>query len=93
MGHALTQGGGVEEARRLLRSLEERARKSYVTPYSIAVLHAGRGEKAQALDWLERAFEDHSLRPVWLKLDPRLDSLRQDGAYQLDSTRRACPVR
>lgn len=48
-------------------------------PYSFAVLHAGLGEKAQALEWLERAFQDRSLRPVWLKFDPRLDSLRQDG--------------
>lgn len=79
LGHALAKGGRVNDARRLLRNLEERAKESYVPPYSIAVLHAGLGEKAQALEWLERAFQDRSLRPVWLKADPRLDDLRQDG--------------
>ena len=79
LGHALAKAGRVEEARQLLRQLDERAKQSYVPPYSIAVLHAGLGEKTQALEWLERAFQDRSLRPVWLKFDPRLDSLRQDG--------------
>ena len=87
LGHALAKGGRVKDARRLLGNLEERAKKSYVPPYSIAVLHAGLGEKAQALEWLERAFQDRSLRPVWLKFDPRLDGLRQDGEL-IDLVRR-----
>jgi DNA-binding winged helix-turn-helix (wHTH) protein/TolB-like protein/Tfp pilus assembly protein PilF len=78
IGHALVKDGGVKDARELLRKLEDQAKESYVPPYSIAVLHAGLGEKAQTLEWLERAFQDRSLRPVWLKFDPRLDFLRQD---------------
>jgi tetratricopeptide (TPR) repeat protein len=78
IGHALVKEGGEKDARKLLRQLEDEAKKSYVPPYSIAVLHAGLGEKAQTLEWLERAFQDRSLRPVWLKSDPRLDFLRQD---------------
>jgi DNA-binding winged helix-turn-helix (wHTH) protein/TolB-like protein/Flp pilus assembly protein TadD len=78
IGHALVKEGGVKDARELLRELEDEAKKNYVPPYSIAVLHAGLGEKAQTLAWLERAFQDRSLRPVWLKFDPRLDFLRQD---------------
>jgi len=50
-------------------------------PYSIAVLHAGLGEDSQALDWLERGLQDRSLRPLWLKLDPRLDSLRRETRF------------
>jgi len=71
--------GGVIDTRELLRKLEDHAKVSYVPPYSIAVLHAGLGDKAHTLEWLERAFQDRSLRPVWLKFDPRLDFLRQDG--------------
>jgi DNA-binding winged helix-turn-helix (wHTH) protein/TolB-like protein/Flp pilus assembly protein TadD len=79
LGHALPRAGGVKDARELLRELEQAAKESYVPPYGIAVVHAGLGEKAQTLEWLERAFQDRSLRPVWLKFDSRLDSLRQDG--------------
>ncbi len=78
VGHALVKEGDVKDARELLRKLEDEAKERYVPPYSIAVLHAGLGEKAQTLEWLERAFQDRSLRPVWLKFDPRLDFLRQD---------------
>ena len=78
LGHALPRTGGAEDARELVRKFEKAAKESYVPPYGIAILHAGLGEKAQTLAWLERAFQDRSLRPVWLKMDPRLDSLRQD---------------
>jgi len=81
LGHALAQDGQISEARRILSELEERAQNSYVAPYSIAVLHAGLGDRAHALDWLERGFQDRSLRPVWLKLDPRLDGLRQENRF------------
>jgi TolB-like protein/DNA-binding winged helix-turn-helix (wHTH) protein/Flp pilus assembly protein TadD len=81
LGHALAKAGRAVDARRLLRDLEARAGKSYVPPYSVAVLHAGLGEQAQALGWLERAFRDRSLRPVWLKFDPRLDDLRQEPEF------------
>lgn len=92
LGHALAKGGRTKEARQLLRNLEERAKERYVPPYSIAVLHVGLGEKAQTLEWLERAFQDRSLRPVWLKFDPRLDGLRQDGEL-IDLTRRVGLIR
>jgi len=78
IGHALVKDGGAKDARELLRKLEAYARESYVPPYNIAILHAGLGQKAETLEWLERAFQDRSLRPVWLKSDPRLDFLRQD---------------
>jgi len=78
IGHTLVKDGGEKDARQLLRKIEDQAKESYVPPYSIAILHAGLGEKAQTLEWLERAFQDRSLRPVWLKSDPRLDFLRQD---------------
>ena len=79
LAHALAKAGRVNDAQRVLRQLEDYAKESYVPPYSIAIVHAGLGEQAQTLEWLERAFQDRSLRPVWLKFDPRLDALRQDG--------------
>ena len=79
LGHALGKSGHVNDARRFLRAFEESTKDGYVPPYTIAVIHAGLGEKAQTLEWLERAFQDRSLRPVWLKFDPRLDELRQSG--------------
>ena len=81
LGHALAKNGQTAEARIILSDLRERAKNAYVPPYSIAVLHAGLGEASQALDWLERGLQDRSLRPLWLKLDPRLDSLRHEARF------------
>ena len=80
LGHALAHGGQIKDAQVLLGNLEQHARKTYVPPYTLAVVHLGLGEKAEGLKALERAFQDRSLRPVWLKFDPRLDELRRDGA-------------
>jgi len=81
LGHALAQDGQTKEARRILSEIEEYAKKNYVPPYNLAVLHAGLGERQQAMDLLEKGFADRSLRPVWVKFDPRLDGLRQDGQF------------
>ena len=81
LGHALAQDGQTKEARRILSEIEEYAKKNYVPPYNLAVLHVGLGERQQAMDLLEKGFADRSLRPVWVKFDPRLDGLRQDGQF------------
>ena len=79
LAHALAKSGRANEARALLRTLEGRSKESYVPPYNIAIVYAGLGEKTKALEWLGRALQDRSLRPVWLKTDPRLNELRQSG--------------
>lgn len=81
LGHALAKDGQIGEAQRLLSQLQERARTNYVPPYNFAILYAGLGDKSQALEWLERGFQDRSLRPVWLRFDPRLDDLRQEDRF------------
>jgi hypothetical protein len=52
-----------------------------VTPYGVALIHAGLGERQQALAWLERALDDRAHWLVWLKLDPRFDPLRADPGF------------
>ena len=81
LGHVLAQDGQLSEARRILSAIEEHAKRNYVPPYNVALLHAGLGERQQAMDWLEKGVGDRSLRPVWVKLDPRLDGLRQDSRF------------
>jgi hypothetical protein len=47
----------------------------------VALIHAGLGERQQALTWLERALDDRAHWLVWLKLDPRFDPLREDPGF------------
>ena len=81
LAHIFSKDGEPKDARDVLVELENWSKKNYVMPYSIAILHAGLGENAKALEWLERGFQDRSLRPVWLLYDPRLEGLRKDPRY------------
>jgi tetratricopeptide (TPR) repeat protein len=60
LGQALTRVGRTDEAREVLRRLEELSRLRYVSPYHMAYVHTGLGEHEQAMDWLERAYEERA---------------------------------
>lgn len=47
----------------------------------IATVYASLGEKENALQWLERAFEDRSTNLGFLAQDPTFDSLRDDARF------------
>jgi len=53
----------------------------YVRPTQIAQLYADAGEKDQALDWLQTAYEERDGRLVHLR-NPSWDSLRSDPRFQ-----------
>jgi hypothetical protein len=48
----------------------------------IARVYAWRGEKDQALEWLERAYVQRDTSLTWVKIDPRFRSLRGDARYK-----------
>jgi DNA-binding winged helix-turn-helix (wHTH) protein/TolB-like protein/Tfp pilus assembly protein PilF len=81
LGHLYAVTGKTGEARRLIDELRDVSKRRFVSPYEVAVIYAGLGEKEQALEWLEKARDERSLRPVWLKFDPRLDDLRADSRF------------
>ena len=64
------------EARKILQQLKERSQQTYVQPSLIAAIYIGLSEKDQALDWLEKAYEDRSTGLVYLKVEPSFDSVR-----------------
>jgi hypothetical protein len=51
-------------------------KERYVSPYDIAIICAGLGEKDRALEWLNQAYESRSEGMLNLKTDPRLNGLR-----------------
>ena len=73
--------GRTTEARNLLDQLMQQSKKQYVSPFYVAIVYAGLGEKDQALDWLEKAYDDHSNAIIFLKVDPQLDTLRASPRF------------
>jgi DNA-binding winged helix-turn-helix (wHTH) protein len=82
LGFVQGAAGLRDEARATLKALTGLATERYVTPYGIALVHAGLGETERALDWLDRALEDRSHWLVWLTLDPRLRGVRSHRRYR-----------
>jgi len=82
LGHALGDAGQKAEPRGLLKELHRISKRRYVSPYCFALVHAGLGEKEQAFHWLEEAVVNHDVWLVWLKAEPRFDSLRSDARFQ-----------
>jgi serine/threonine protein kinase/TolB-like protein len=51
-------------------------------PFSIARIHAFRGETDQAFTWLDRAYQKRDADSVWVKGDPLLKDLEPDPRYK-----------
>jgi TolB-like protein/DNA-binding winged helix-turn-helix (wHTH) protein/Tfp pilus assembly protein PilF len=81
LAHAYAALGKKAEAEKILRGLE-RNPKADASPYTMATIYAGLGEKDKALASLEKACSEKSLEVVWLTSDLLLDSLRSDPRFQ-----------
>jgi eukaryotic-like serine/threonine-protein kinase len=80
LAHAYAVSGDRGEAQKALDELTKLSERRYVSAYGVAVVHAGLGEKEQALRWLEKAVEQRDYMNR-LKVDPRLDPLRTDPRF------------
>ncbi len=82
LGHAYAVSGKTAEARQVLTDLQQLQGQRYVSPYTVAAIHAGLGDNEQAFKWLETAVEERDIWLMNLKVDPvfaRLRTHRQFG--------------
>jgi hypothetical protein len=66
---------------RVLGDLQRTSKERRVSPYSIALVYVGLGDKDRAFEWLERAYAERSPTLVYLKVEPQLDRLRSDPRF------------
>lgn len=82
LAHAYAEMGKRAEAEKILHDLQTKAKTAYVSPYAIATIYAGLGDKERALEYLEQAYRERALDISWsLKSDLRLDPLRSDSRF------------
>jgi serine/threonine protein kinase/Flp pilus assembly protein TadD len=86
-GYVFAVGGLEREARQELAELKRLREQEYVSAVGIAYVHAGLGEKEEALAWLEKGYEERAFQMQFLKVDPRWNSLRNDPRF-IDLVRR-----
>ena len=78
MGQAHARSGKKAEAMQLL---EEANAAGTASPYSIAGLYAALNNQDKAFESLNKAYEEHDMQLVSLKVDPSLDGLRNDVRF------------
>jgi TolB-like protein/Tfp pilus assembly protein PilF len=81
LGCAYGRIGDTAKAHKIIDQLVELSRTKYVSPYDIAIIYTGLGEKDSALEWLEKAYKERAVRLLEL-LDPAFDDLRFDPRFQ-----------
>jgi hypothetical protein len=81
LGHTHAIAGNREQAKEVLTQLDYESRSRYISPYDIAIIHAGLGDHDAAIAKLKDAFEDRSSWMVFMEVDPRLDALREEREF------------
>jgi eukaryotic-like serine/threonine-protein kinase len=83
LAHAYATAGKRAKAEKILRELLQKSKTSYISPYMIATIYSGLGEKDRAFEFLEKAYDERSPDiPYFIKADLRIDNLRSDPRFQ-----------
>lgn len=80
LGHTYGLIGDRVKALSILDDLVTLSRQRYVSPLDIAVAYTGMGERGRAFEWLEKAYQERTMRIQELP-DPIFDSLRSDARF------------
>ncbi len=76
------RAGKPDSARAILGRLEARSKQRYVSPFAIAIAASASGNKQLALDHIEEGLREHAFFSVFLRADPKYDSLRDEPRFQ-----------
>ena len=81
LGYVYAMSSKRDEARQALTELKRTAKERFISPYAIATIYVGLGEKDQAFAWLDKAYEDRDVSLGWIRFDFMMDPLRSDPRY------------
>ena len=93
LGTAFATAGRKHEAESVLSELRDLAKRQYVQPSYIAMLYCGLGDRDQAFDWLEKAFNTRDDRLLFVMTDPLMDRLESDPRFPNLAHRMGIPER
>jgi tetratricopeptide (TPR) repeat protein len=81
LGYAYAVSGREQEARDILVELIQLSNRKYVSPYDVALIYTGLGEKDRAFEWLDKAFQDRTARLFNIQVHPDFAILRKDPRF------------
>lgn len=79
LAHAYAAAGQQQKARKVLRDL---LAEKDSAPFLIAIVYEGLGEKERVVEWLTKLRDQGNEYRMLLRLDPRLDDIREDPQFR-----------
>ena len=67
---------------KVLDELKRLSKRKFVGAFAFAVVYGGLGDKDQAFQWLDKAFEERNIELAYAKMEPHYDLLRSDPRFQ-----------
>ena len=86
LAQALAVAGDTVAMAKIVEELGESGHR-YVSPYNLARVYGAIDDRPRALEWLERAYQDHNPDLIELTREPSFTSLRPDAKFR-ELTRR-----
>jgi tetratricopeptide (TPR) repeat protein len=82
LGFVYGLSGAKTDATRTLAQLKTLGDRQYVPSSAAALVQAGLGDKSQALDLLNRAYDEHDFSLVFLQVAPWFEGLRGEARFE-----------
>jgi hypothetical protein len=82
LAYGLAISGDRDRAIAIRHELEAEGQERYTSPYHLALIASGLGDRAAVINWLERAYDDRSGWIVFLPVEPGFNGVRQAPEIQ-----------
>jgi adenylate cyclase len=81
LGYAYGASGDRVKANAMIDEVGHKSPSGYVPQFNLAIIYLGMGDRARALDSLEKAYADHSQWLNSLKMERIFDPLRSEPRF------------
>jgi tetratricopeptide (TPR) repeat protein len=79
--HVLAVAGQKQQAKKLIRQVEEAFKHRYFCPYEIGHVYVSLGDPDTAYRWFRKGVGDRADCMAWLGVEPWIDPFRRDPRY------------
>ncbi len=76
------KSGNIGKAQKVVEDLKDFSKRRHLSAYEMAGAYIGLDDKERGFEWLQKAYEERSLRPDVMRVDPAIDNLRSDPRFQ-----------
>jgi TolB-like protein/Tfp pilus assembly protein PilF len=80
--YGLAASGNKDEAERVLDRFLEQSKGKYICAYEVASAYEGMNERAKALEWIQRGYDEKCDCLVWGMTEPWMGEFRRDPRYR-----------